>query len=51
MDKNSDFDSFVRRFAENMGIPYSEVLSNSRLIRILKEMFSETVKQNGKEDV
>lgn len=45
--KNNDFYLFIKKFSEDMGMPLSEVLINSRLIKILEEMFTETLKQNG----
>lgn len=44
--KNNDFYLFIKKFSEDMGMPLSEVLINSRLIKILEEMFTETLKQN-----
>lgn len=51
MNRNTEFDAFVRKFSQEMGIPHSEVLSNIRLIKVLEEMFLKTVKQNGNKDV
>ena len=45
--KNNDFYLFIKKFSEDMGMPLSEVLINSRLIKILEEIFTETLKQNG----
>jgi len=49
--KNNDFYLFIKKFSEDMGMPLSEVLINSRLIKILEEMFTETLKQNGDKSI
>jgi len=49
--KNNDFYLFIKKFSEDMGMPLSDVLINSRLIKILEEMFTETLKQNGDKSI